>query len=186
LMPFVSKYKPSGEFICALTRRQLFGEGVKGINNIARFHKYPHTIKVSDEAPEPLVQTYRETMPIAIKVDNRKAFQELRADPTDRILDIDKRLLVQLIQEYLIGPTISTSVQKKVHAYLLQIMEKDRWFRDNFLGGVPRTDAEVFAKRFLLHTLNLISLKTTPEGKPYRLPVHKCIEKTCEAFAPQS
>ena len=182
-MPFESKYKPSAEFICALTRRQLYGEGVKSISNIARYHKYPHTIPYTDEVPEKQEQTFRETVPVVVNTDNRDAFAKLRVDHKDKLLAVDKNLLMALIEEHLRGPTISKSVQKKAHAYLIQIMEQDRWFRDCFLGGVPRTDAEVFAKRFLLHTLDLLKLRVAPDGKLFRLPVHKCISQTCEDIA---
>jgi len=182
-MPFVSKYRPTGEFICALTRRQLFGEGVKRINNIAQFYNYPHTIPLSDESVTTQIPTTHDNTPVVVHTDNRQAFQKLRYD--SKISATDKSLLTQLIREHLRGPTISLSVQKKVHAYLLQIFEQDPWFRDNFLGGVPRTDGEVFAKKFLTHTLNLLNLRVTPEGKTYRLPVHACINQTCAAFTPQ-
>ena len=182
-MPFVSKYKPSAEFICALTRRQLYGEGVKSINNIARFHKYPHTIPYTDEIPVKIESTFRESIPVVMNVDNRASFEKLRVDSRDKLLDIDRQLLMRLIEEHLRGPTISKSVQKKAHAYIIQVMEQDKWFRDNFLGGVPRTDAEVFAKRFLLHALDLLKLRQSPDGKLFRLPVHKCITQTCEAIA---
>ena len=170
----VSKYKPDLLKIDLNNRRELLGEGVKGRNNICLLHKYPHLA--------PRIETIQNT---SLPSNNTKQttrvstdFAALLEDPRDKLVSLDERLLMELVREYLHGPTITESVQKKVQQYLLHICSTDRHFRQQLLGGVPHSDALKFSAILMSEISRLLAPQmSSPPAKCFRLPVHRAVQQ---------
>jgi hypothetical protein len=173
-MPDVKpKYTPSITLLDLNNRRELLNEGVKGRNQICLYHKYPHL------AP-PICQIPPESVVIPISnmlISND--FSALYDDPKDVLTPIDHNLLKELISEFLQGPTITLSVAKKVHAYLIHVCEGDRHFRRQLLGGVPRSDALKFAGTLCAKISELLTPEIKGE-KVVRRPVHRAVQLALE------
>ncbi len=170
------KYSPDLIKINLNNRRELLGEGVKARNNICLFHKYPHLAPPIDSIAQTVSVPY---VTAVVSTD----YSSLYEDPTDRLNALDERLLMELIREYLTGPCVTFSVQKKVQAYLLHLFEADRHFRQQVLGGVPRSDALKFSAKLFAEISRLLAPKVAEDGKVTRIPVHQAVEEACAFIA---
>ena len=163
------KYLPDLLKVDLNNRRELLNEGVKGRNNICLFHKYPHLAPAIDSNPHIVTAS---SPKVVVSTD----FSSLYEDPRDAMTPTDDRLLWELVNEFLRGPTVTPSVQKKVHAYLLHLCEGDRHFRQQCLGGVPHSDPLKFSGLLLAQVGRFLAPQFAGE-KIFRLPVHKAVQQ---------
>lgn len=163
------KYTPSITQIDLNNRRELLNEGVKSRNNICLYHKYPH---LAPAVFAPAAESPTKS-PVVISTD----FSALCDDPLDKLTPLDSKLLHELLSEFLHGPTITPSVAKKVHAYLLHVCQQDRHFRRQLLGGVPHSDALKFAATLCTRISDHLAPESK-DGKLVRKPVHTAVQLT--------
>ena len=173
-MPLSNKYIPDWPLVEIGNKRELYGIGGKKKNSLAMFHKYPHLL------PKEILQA-------APKTESCISIYEAPADSDFRpIIEaalpsfnaVDEKLLLTMTRHWLKGETITPSVEKKVFAYLREILRRDFSFRSKLLGGQPRTDADKFAPA-LFAKINA-NLTATRDTKIFRQPVHVAVNTACQ------
>ncbi|KAF4750034.1 hypothetical protein FOZ63_027229, partial [Perkinsus olseni] len=115
-------------------RKELFGEGIKKVNNIALFHKYPHLLP---KEQQPSVQQKRGSQKRSVSFDPRASQgPHQKEDPsrwtpcpmTEREQNLLKLICVQYLPKD--SPTLTPSVRLKIRRYLQYLMFVDSGFKD--------------------------------------------------------